>query len=123
MKYHIGQIVEATVTGIQPYGAFLSVDSEFTGLVHISELSEGFVRDVALFMNVGDKLKLKVLDVDEKNRQLRLSLKALSQPSLRKERKHMGSASRLPANKIGFGSLAQKLEEWIQQAKKELNHD
>lgn len=123
MKYQIGQVVEATVTGIQAYGAFLSVDAETTGLVHISELSEGFVRDVALFMNVGDRIKLKVLDVDEKTHQLRLSLKALNPPSLRRERKQMGSASRLPNAKIGFGSLAELLDGWIETAKKELKHD
>jgi general stress protein 13 len=123
MKYQIGQIVEGTVTGIQSYGAFVSVDAENAGLVHISELSDGFVRDVTLFVNVGDKIKVKVLDIDEKTRQMRLSLKALNPPSLRKERKHMGSASRIPTAKIGFDSLAQKLPRWIESAKKEINHD
>jgi general stress protein 13 len=123
MKYQIGQIVEGTVTGIQSYGAFISVDAENAGLVHISELSDGFVRDVTLFVNVGDKVKVKVLDIDEKTRQMRLSLKALNPPSLRKERKHMGSASRIPTAKIGFDSLAAKLPVWIESAKKEINHD
>ena len=123
MKYQIGQIVEGTVTGIQSYGAFVSVDAENAGLVHISELSDGFVRDVTLFVNIGDKIKVKVLDIDEKTRQMRLSLKALNPPSMRKERKHMGSASRIPNTKIGFDSLAAKLPQWIENAKKEINHD
>lgn len=123
MKYQIGQIVEGTVTGIQPYGVFVSVDAENAGLVHISELSDGFVRDVTLFVNVGDKIKVKVLDIDEKTRQMRLSLKALNPPSLRKERKHMGSASRIPNTKIGFDSLAKQLPGWIESAKKEIKHD
>lgn len=123
MKYQIGQIVEGTVTGIQPYGVFVSVDAENAGLVHISELSDGFVRDVTLFVNVGDKIKVKVLDIDEKTRQMRLSLKALNPPSLRKERKHMGSVSRIPNTKIGFDSLAKQLPGWIESAKKEIKHD
>jgi general stress protein 13 len=123
MKYHIGQTVEGTVTGIQSYGAFVSIDAENAGLVHISELSDGFVRDVTLFVNIGDKIKVKILDIDDKTRQMRLSLKALNPQSLRKERKHMGSASRLPNSKIGFDSLAKELQGWIESAKKENNHD
>lgn len=123
MKYQIGQTVEGTVTGVQSYGAFVSVDAENAGLIHISELSDGFVRDVTLFVNVGDKIKVKVLDIDEKTRQMRLSMKALNPPSLRKERKHMGSASRIPNTKIGFDSLAKQLPGWIERTKKEIKHD
>lgn len=123
MKYRIGQIVEGTVTGIQSYGAFVSIDAENAGLVHISELSDGYVRDVTLFVNVGDKIKVKVLDIEEKTHQLRLSLKALNPQSLRKERKQVGSASRIPTQKIGFDSLAKELQGWIDSAKKEINHD
>ncbi len=123
MKYRIGQIVEGCVTGIQSYGAFVSIDAENAGLIHISELSDGYVRDVTLFVNVGDKIKVKVLDIEEKTHQLRLSLKALNPQSLRKERKHMGSASRIPTTKIGFDSLAKELQGWIDSAKKEINHD
>ena len=39
MQYRIGQIVEGTITGIQPYGAFVSLDEETSGLIHISEIS------------------------------------------------------------------------------------
>jgi general stress protein 13 len=123
MKYRIGQIVEGTVTGIQSYGAFVSIDAENAGLIHISELSDGFVRDVTVFVNIGDRIKVKVLDIDDKTHQMRLSLKALNPPSLRKERKNMGSASRIPHTKIGFDSLAKQLEGWIENAKKEINHD
>ncbi len=123
MKYRIGQTVEGTVTGVQSYGAFVSIDAENAGLVHISELSDGFVRDVTLFVNIGDKIKVKILEIDEKTRQMRLSLKALNPQTLRKERKHMGSASRIPTAKIGFTSLAEKLEGWIETGKKEIKHD
>ena len=53
MSYQIGQIVEGKVTGIQSYGAFVSLDPKTSGLIHISEISDGFVRDVGLFVHVG----------------------------------------------------------------------
>ena len=40
MRYSVGDIVEGTVTGIKPYGAFVSLDSSHNGLIHISEISE-----------------------------------------------------------------------------------
>lgn len=123
MNYTSGQIVDGIVTGIQPYGAFVFVDTDTSGLIHISELSESYVRDIQLFLNVGDHIKVKILDMDGNHKQLRLSLKALNPPSFRKERKQQGSASRLPVSKIGFGSLADKLDEWIEKAKKELQND
>ena len=44
MHYKIGEIVEGIITGIQPYGAFVSLDDETCGLIHISEISDGFVK-------------------------------------------------------------------------------
>ena len=46
MRYSIGDVVEGVVTGIKPYGAFVSLDSSHNGLIHISEISERYVRDV-----------------------------------------------------------------------------
>ena len=67
MVYHVGQIVEGQITGIKPYGAFVSIDANTSGLIHISELSDGFVRDVELFVKLGEKVKLKVLEIDQEN--------------------------------------------------------
>ncbi len=55
------------VTNILGYGAFVSV-GEYDGLIHISEFSDNFVRDIHEFVNVGQQVKLKVLDIDEKEK-------------------------------------------------------
>ena len=46
IEYKIGDIVKVRVTGIERYGIFVSVDSLYTGLIHISEISSSFVKDV-----------------------------------------------------------------------------
>ena len=48
MHYLVGQVIEGVVTGIQPYGAFVYLDSETKGLIHISEISQGYVKDLSL---------------------------------------------------------------------------
>ena len=44
MGYKIGDIIEGQVTGIQPYGAFISLDAQTQGLVHISEVQSGYTK-------------------------------------------------------------------------------
>lgn len=110
MKIKVGDIIQATVTGIQPYGAFVLIDKDTTGLIHISEISEGFVRDVHQFVEVNDTIPVKVIDYDNKTKQARLSLKALK--SSRKERMTMKNI-KVEAPTLGFSSLAQQLPLWI----------
>lgn len=117
-KYVSGQIVEGVVTGIQPYGAFVHIDDETSGLIHISEISDFFVRDVNLFIQVGDRIRVKIIDVD--GHQLRLSMKALRHTSNRKERMYR-QQKLLPPNEIGFNSIEVMLGQWVKEKQK--NHD
>ncbi|MFI3284270.1 MAG: CvfD/Ygs/GSP13 family RNA-binding post-transcriptional regulator [Erysipelotrichaceae bacterium] len=115
MKYQIGSIVEGMVTGIQAYGAFVKVDEDTMGLVHISEISDGFVKDVSNFVSLNQIVQLKVIDYDDQHQHLRLSLKALNAPSLRKNNRKR-KFKKLPDNQIGFNSIEEKMKEWIKEA-------
>ena len=42
-RYHIGEVIKCTVSGIEPYGVFVNIDKNFNGLIHISEVSNEFV--------------------------------------------------------------------------------
>ena len=53
--YKVGDVVTGKVTGIQPYGAFVSLDEHTQGLVHISEITYGYVKEVAEFLTVGKR--------------------------------------------------------------------
>ena len=64
-KYTKGKVVRGTITCIEPYGAFMSFDEYYTGLIHISEISKGFVKDIHDFVNVGDHIYVEILEVDE----------------------------------------------------------
>lgn len=65
MEYKIGMVIKGTVTGIQPYGAFVSLDNETQGLIHISECKHGFVKDLSEVLEVGSDIEVMVLDIDE----------------------------------------------------------
>ena len=68
MAIEIGSVLEGKVTGIAKFGAFVALEDGTSGLVHISEVSTGFVTDVAEHLKVGDSVKVKVVSVDDKGR-------------------------------------------------------
>lgn len=119
--YKIGEIVEGKVTGIQPYGAFVHLDNGQYGLVHISEISSGYVSDVGLFVQIGQTIKVKVIDTDEATHQVRLSLKAVSEPG---RKNHFRQHVRKPlVMKIGFESIEKMMPVWIDEAKEGMKND
>lgn len=107
-KYEKGKIVKGTVTCIEPYGAFMSFDEFYTGLIHISEISKGFVKNISDFVNVGDRIYVEILEVDEEEAHLRLSIKNIQYRinGKFKRRKIRETAS-------GFTTLRKKLPIWI----------
>ncbi len=80
MAIEIGTVIEGKVTGIAKFGAFVALEEGKSGLVHISEISIGFVSDINEHLKVGDTVKVKVLSLDEKGR-INLSIRqALPKP-------------------------------------------
>ncbi|HEY8364849.1 MAG TPA: CvfD/Ygs/GSP13 family RNA-binding post-transcriptional regulator [Haloplasmataceae bacterium] len=69
-----GSVVRGKVTGIQPYGVFVKLNNDTNGLIHISELTDEFVKDVNDYVKIGEVVRVKVLEIDENNN-AKLSLK------------------------------------------------
>ncbi|MBZ6527058.1 RNA-binding protein S1 [Aerococcaceae bacterium DSM 111021] len=63
MSVEVGQKVSGKVTGITNFGAFVSLPENQSGLVHISEVSDGFVKDINDILSVGDEVTVKVLKI------------------------------------------------------------
>lgn len=110
MKYKINDLVNVYVTGIQPYGVFVELEDNVKGLLHISEISSGFVADIYDYVNIGSIIKVKIIDIIDPFK-VRVSLKALEKVSGRKRRRI--PIRELPEFKIGFTTLKENLEEWI----------
>ena len=73
----IGLVTEGTVETLQPYGAFIDLGNGLSGLVHVSQISEKRIKSPASVLNVGDKVKVKVINI--KDGKLSLSMKALNE--------------------------------------------
>jgi len=78
-----GMVLEGIVTNVTAFGAFVDIGVHQDGLVHVSELSDRFVRDPADVVKTGDKLKVRVLSVDKARRRISLSAKTPTSASPR----------------------------------------
>ncbi|MDD3652686.1 MAG: S1 RNA-binding domain-containing protein [Desulfotomaculaceae bacterium] len=81
MPIELGSVVEGVVTGITNFGAFVELPGRGTGLVHISEIAEVYVKDVHDFLKVNDKVSVKVISVDPKGK-VGLSIKQANPTSM-----------------------------------------
>ncbi|ASV68507.1 S1 domain-containing post-transcriptional regulator GSP13 [Cytobacillus sp. FSL W7-1323] len=126
-KIEVGSVITGKVTGIQPYGAFVALDENTQGLVHISEVTHGFVKDINEHLSVGDEVQVKVLSIDENAGKIGLSIRATQEAPAptEKEKKPRKRPNNPVAQKVedngsqGFNTLKDKLQEWIAQSERE----
>ena len=86
-RFKVGDLVKGTVAKIASFGAFVSLDGDIDGLIHISQLSEDHVEKVKDIIKVGDEIEARVIKVDKVERRIGLSIKAVgySEEQLKKE--------------------------------------
>lgn len=65
MSFAVGQVVEGKVTGITNFGAFVELSPGMTGLVHISEVADVYVKDIKDFIQLNDQVKVKILSIQD----------------------------------------------------------
>ena len=70
-------VVKGKVVRLETYGAFVDIGAERPGMVHVSELAHGYVKTPGEIVKEGDEIEAKVLDVNRKKKQIKLSMKAL----------------------------------------------
>ena len=91
MAIEVGNVFEGRVTGVKPFGAFVALPEGGTGMVHISEVSNEFVQDIAAVLHIGDTVKVQVINVAPDGK-IALSIKRLLPPPPRQPREGRGPA-------------------------------
>jgi len=108
-QYQVGDIVTVRVTGIEKYGIFVGLDEYYSGLIHISEISEGFVRNINDYVTLGETISAKVLEVEEDELHVKLSIKGLDYRINRKRK------MKIMETESGFSTLEVCLDRWISE--------
>ncbi len=104
--YKIDDIIKGQVTGIEKYGIFVNVDPWYDGLIHISEVSSEYVKDINEYVKIGETIYCQVLDIDEENLHLKLSIKNINY-------KANNNNSPIKETRKGFLPLKENLDKWI----------
>ena len=113
-KYKKNEVIEGLVTGIEQYGIFVSLDEYYSGLIHISEISDDFVRDINNYVNIGETIKARVIEEDDDSFHVKLSIKNLNYRINHKKSKIQETGS-------GFEILKEHLPIWINDKNVEKN--
>lgn len=104
----IGSIVDGKVTGMTGFGAFVSLPDGSSGMVHISEVSSSYVKDIKDFLTEGQEVKVKVIGVNEQGK-ISLSIKKAAEDKEKKEfRPRRNSSDRRSQNRANVWQGQQK---------------
>lgn len=106
-KYEKDDVITGYVTGIEKYGAFVRIDNVYTGLIHISEISNSFVKDILDYVNIGDSIKAKIIDIDREKHHIKLSIKELE------DKKRL--RNRIVETPNGFNTLSVYMPVWTEK--------
>lgn len=109
LKYEKGRIVTGCVTGIEKYGVFIGLDEFYSGLIHISEISDGFVKNVNDYVKIGETIKARVLETDDDNYHVKLSIKNIDYRINHKKKPSIIEVGE------GFKPLEKQLSYWVSQ--------
>ena len=74
-----GMVVKGTVTRLEKFGVFVEIGAERPGLVHISEITHGYIKTPGDVVKEGEEVEVQVLDVNRRRKQIKLSMKALEE--------------------------------------------
>ncbi|GAB4477974.1 MAG: hypothetical protein Kow0088_17420 [Anaerolineales bacterium] len=75
-----GMVVKGKVTRVEKFGVFVDIGAERPGLVHISEMTHGYIKSPSDLVNEGDEVEAQVLEVNRRKKQIKLSMKAVEMP-------------------------------------------
>lgn len=122
MSYRVNDLLIGKVTNVKPYAAFFVFDDGSQGLLHISEINDGFIRDIEKYVSKDDYVKVKILSIDNVNGFMRVSLKQVPEEEFYST--HNNSLRSAPKiREDDFAVLEERLPQWIERTLKKAKEE
>jgi small subunit ribosomal protein S1 len=119
-KYKVGDIVEGKVTKLASFGAFIQLQDDIDGLVHISQVSEEHVEKIKNVLKVGDNVRARVIKIDGTERRIGLSIKAANYNAEQLEAAREEFDKLKPGeDMVGLGEAFEEAEKKQEEGKKD----
>jgi ribosomal protein S1 len=119
-EHKVNDIISAPISRISQFGAFIELTGGIQGLIHLSEISHGVVKDIREHVKVGEEVKAKIINFDPKKKRIGLSLKALTKaPAKKAEKKDETKKDEVKAEKKAPAKKAEKKVEKKDEVKTE----
>ena len=117
MGFDVGSVVTGKVTGVKKFGAFVTLEDKRSGLVHISEVANTYVEDIAAHLTEGQEVKVKIVSIDANGR-INLSIKKAMEPEQTKEppRAARPQAHRSPPPPKAPATFEDRLKQFMQES-------
>lgn len=103
----VGSVVKGKVTGIESYGIFVLLDDSRYGLIHISEITDKYVKDINNYAKIGETIYVEIKDIDNENNRYILTVKGLNY--------RIDDNKKVRESVRGFTPLKQHLPIWIEE--------
>ena len=110
-KFNVGDIVPAKIVSIMPFGAFAEVYEDVDGLIHISRISSQRINNPADVLEVGQVVDVKITEIDDENRKLALSIRAITEAAEKAAREEALAAEKAAAEAEAAAEEARLAEE------------
>lgn len=110
-NYKVGSVVNGMVSRITQFGAFVKLDDEINGLIHVSEVADGENIDLGEHFKVGDKVEAKIINIDSDEHRVGLSLKALTEKAEKKEKVEKKEEPKAEEKEVAEEAVKEEVEE------------
>ena len=98
--FKVGKVIKGEINKITQFGAFMKLNGEINGLIHLSELSHNEVKEVSEIVKAGEIVEVKIITVDPKEHRIGLSIKALTEKPEKKEEKKEEASEETAAEEV-----------------------
>jgi S1 RNA binding domain protein len=115
-EFKINDVLEVEVIKIHNFGAVVKLSQNARGLIHISQVSDSFVKNINDYLKVGDKVQARVKKISADGKidlSLKKNIKPVAQPAKPKEK------AKEPEKEFGFFGLGEKMDEFLKRKEKE----